>query len=69
MFLKDKETNELVKVLDLEALHNPLRESVSGALQAGQEEQPPQDYAKTQLQFPSGENLPLCWQDANYTQA
>jgi hypothetical protein len=32
----------------------------------GQEEQDPETFMKQNLVFPSGENLPLCWLDANY---
>lgn len=66
MLLKDKETGELVKVLDAEALIDPSKDTVPGRLQAGQEEQDPEDYAKDALIFPSNEALPQCWKDPNY---
>lgn len=66
MFLKDKETDSLVKILEVDALFMPTKSSVSGRIQAGQEEQDPTDFKKASLIFPSGENLPRCWLDENY---
>ncbi|WP_236095963.1 acetyltransferase [Lyngbya confervoides] len=63
-----KESATLVKVMDLEALFNPLRDQVQGQHQAGEEEQPPRWFPKQGLAFPSGEALPQCWTDANYRQ-
>lgn len=69
MLLKDKQTDNLVEILDLEALINPSQSSVSGQVQAGQEEQNPASFEKETLKFPSGENLPICWMDADYQKA
>jgi hypothetical protein len=66
MFLQDKQTGGLVKVLDIEALIDPMATEVSVRDQMGQEEQDPEPFMKQNLVFPSGENLPLCWLDANY---
>jgi hypothetical protein len=66
MFLQDKQTGGLVKVLDFEALIDPMADKVSVRDQMGQEEQDPETFMKQNLVFPSGENLPLCWLDANY---
>lgn len=66
MLLKSKDTQDLIKILDLEALINPAQDTVSGQDQAGQEEQSPTEYSKTDLVFPSGETLPRCWLDADY---
>lgn len=66
MFLKSKESGELIKVLNIEALFNPNEKSVHGKDQAGQEEQDPASFEKEQLIFPSGESLPRCWMDVNY---
>jgi hypothetical protein len=68
MFLQTKQTGTLVKIVDLESLFNPNRSSVTAKDQAGQEEQDPETFEKTQLIFPSGEDLPRCWLDANYRQ-
>lgn len=69
MFLKDKQTDDLIEIHDLEALFNPNKATIPGQSQAGQEEQGTTDFKKASLKFPSGEDLPLCWVDANYQQA
>jgi hypothetical protein len=69
MFLKDKQTNDLIEILDIEALYNPNANSVYGQVQAGQEEQEPACFDKETLKFPSGEELPRCWMDADYQKA
>lgn len=66
MLLKNKTSGTLVEVLDVQALIDPNKNSISGQTQAGQEEQNPETFEKEQLKFPSGEELPLCWMDANY---
>lgn len=68
MFLKNQTTGTLIEVLDLEALFNPNQQTIVGQNQAGQEEQPPRDFLKQELIFPSGEVLPQCWLDPNYRQ-
>jgi hypothetical protein len=66
MFVKDTEAQTLVKVLNTSDLFNPLKDSVEGRQQAGEEEQPPQQFFKARLIFPSGESLPQCWTDPTY---
>ncbi len=66
MLLKDKQSGELVKILDADILIDPSKETVAARLQAGQEEQDPEEFAKTDLVFPSNEELPLCWKDPDY---
>jgi hypothetical protein len=66
MFLQEKQTGTLVEILDVQALINPAKPDVSGRVQEGQEEQDPESYSKDALIFPSGENLPRCWIDAEY---
>lgn len=67
MFLKNKQSGTLIEILDIESLFSPTRDEVQGQDQAGQEEQYPTSYKKQQLVFPSGEDLPRCWLDADYT--
>jgi len=69
MFLKDCKTGDLVRILDLSGLFDPLQQCVLGRDQAGEEEQDPLPYAKDQLAFPSGEPLPRCWMQVDYRQA
>lgn len=66
MFVKDSQNQTLVKVLNPSDLFNPLQATVQGRQQAGEEEQPPENYPKAQLIFPSGEPLPQCWVDPDY---
>ncbi|MFB2893075.1 acetyltransferase [Aerosakkonemataceae cyanobacterium BLCC-F50] len=69
MLLKSKETGTLIQIHDTESLINPNQHEISGRDQAGQEEQNTATYSKEELVFPSGESLPRCWLDANYTKA
>lgn len=66
MFVQNSQNQTLIKVLNPDDLFNPLHHTVQGRQQAGEEEQPVEDYAKDQLIFPSGEPLPQCWVDPNY---
>ena len=66
MFLKHKETDVLIEVQDVDALVNPSESAITGSVQAGEEEQDPEQFAKEGLIFPSGEPLPKCWIDPNY---
>ncbi|MEW5859739.1 MAG: acetyltransferase [Cyanobacteriota bacterium] len=67
MFLKNKQTGDLIEILNVEELFNPNKKAVSGKDQAGQEEQETASFEKKELIFPSGESLPRCWMDENYT--
>lgn len=66
MFVKHTEDPALIKVMDPSELFDPFKQAIQGRQQAGEEEQPPQSFEKTQLIFPSGEPLPQCWLDPNY---
>jgi hypothetical protein len=66
MFLQNKSSDTLIKITDLESLFNPLHNEIEGRIQEGQEEQETQPFAKNDLTFASGENLPRCWIDPNY---
>jgi hypothetical protein len=66
MLLQDKSSDSQIEIQDLETLFNPLRNEIEGRIQEGQEEQDPQVFAKQDLTFASGEDLPRCWLDPNY---
>jgi hypothetical protein len=66
MLLHNKETGALVEVSDFRALISPNQDQVVAQSQLGEEEQDPQPMHKSHLIFPSGEELPRCWLDANY---
>lgn len=66
MILKQKKEAHLVEVLSLGDLINPLHTTIVGRLSYGQEQGDPDKFAKSDLIFPSGEDLPRCWLDAHY---
>lgn len=66
MLLKEKESGDLIKILDVDALVSPTKNEVFGQNQAGEEEQDPAIFPKGKLVFPSGEVLPRCWTEKNY---
>lgn len=63
MFLTDKKSGDLVRIVDLEVLFDPFHQVVEGRGQAGEEEQELETFDKQQLAFVSGESLPRCWLD------
>jgi len=66
MFLKDAQTNDLVEALDLRDVFDPFVETILARTQAGEDTMDLGNYVKTDLVFPSGEPLPLCWRDSRY---
>ena len=66
MYLKDKQTGDLVEILTLDDLFDPFKSTVSGRFHAGEELQEPRSFAKADLIFPSCEELPRCWTDPHY---
>jgi hypothetical protein len=66
MFLKHKQSGVLVEVLGLEQLSDPSTDEIKARSHAGEELQQPENYPKSELIFPSGEALPICWLDAHY---
>ena len=66
MFLQHKPSNALVEILTLESMYDPCQNEVTGRLHAGEEMQDPEVFPKSELKFPSGEDLPRCWMDAHY---
>jgi hypothetical protein len=69
MLLQEKETGSVIEINDLLALINPVKSTILGQDQLGQEEQDPEEFEKKNLVFPSGESLPRCWIDENYRDA
>ncbi|SCZ61301.1 acetyltransferase [Thiohalomonas denitrificans] len=66
MYLKNKANGDLVEILDISSMIDPLRSRVAGRYHSGEELQDPATFDKTDLIFPSGENLPRCWVDPHY---
>jgi hypothetical protein len=66
MYLKHKANGDLVEILDIHSMIDPLRSQVAGRFHAGEELQDPANFEKADLIFPSGEALPRCWVDPDY---
>ena len=66
MYLKHKPSGDLVEILDIRSVIDPLRPQVVGRFHAGEELQDPANFQKADLIFPSGEALPRCWVDPDY---
>ncbi|MDZ8185322.1 MAG: acetyltransferase [Nostoc sp. ChiSLP02] len=69
MLLQIKDSGELVKIVEIEELLDPNTDVVRAKDQEGQEEQQADTFKKENLVFPSGEDLPRCWLDADYRTA
>jgi len=69
MYLRDKQSGDLVEVLDTMAMVDPCIEKLEGRFHAGEELQEAASFTKGELEFPSGEPLPRCWIDASYRTA
>jgi len=63
MFLKNSNNGDMVEILDISGLTNPLHDRVAGRYHAGEELQDPENFDKSILIFLSGESLPACWTD------
>ena len=66
MFLQHKASGNLVELLKLDNLYDPCQKEVTGRFHAGEEMQDPENFLKSELIFPSGESLPLCWLNPKY---
>jgi len=66
MFLQHKPSGALIEVLNPSVLFDPCLKMIPGRSHYGEEMQDPEDYPKSELMFPSGEPLPICWLEPNY---
>ena len=66
MFLKQLTTGDLVEVIDLTDVINPYSSTIRARLHSGEVIHRAEIFLKTELSFPSGESLPLCWTDGQY---
>lgn len=66
MFLKRKDNDNMIEIIDLETLADPALPSVMGRQHAGEEMQDEERFEKEDLEFPSGEALPRCWIDLHW---
>ena len=60
MFLKHKDSGNLVEVLDVKAAADPCQAIVAGRYHAGEELQDPENFAKTDLVFQPYSTSPPC---------
>ena len=66
MFLKHVPTDDLVEVMDLTDVINPHSPTILARSHSGEVIQRPDHFLKTELAFPSGEPLPVCWVDSHF---
>jgi len=66
VYLKHKPSGDFVEILDIGALIAPCKPVLKGRYHAGEEMQEPVEFDKTELIFPSNEDLPLCWLNPHY---
>lgn len=66
MYLKNKSNGDLVEVMDTNTLFDPNCSNIEGRYHAGEEMQEAESFSKSDLIFPSGEELPRCWVDPSY---
>ena len=66
MYLRDRKSGDLVKIMDPVAMTDPCVTQLEGRFHAGEELQDVARFTKDNLEFPSGEALPRCWLDADY---
>jgi hypothetical protein len=66
MYLKRIPTGDLIEVVRLSDVVDPFSATVRGISQAGEDTVNLIDFDKSELVFPSGEPLPLCWRDNRY---
>ncbi len=66
MLLKQKKTGHLLEVTDFIELVNPRAHLLHGRMCYGEELGDPEEFEKSTMCFPSGEDLPRCWTDIHY---
>ncbi|HHL45678.1 MAG TPA: acetyltransferase [Gammaproteobacteria bacterium] len=66
MFLKQKSSGDLVEIVEIGELVDPFKNRVTGRFHSGEELQDAELFNKSELLFPSGEELPRCWVDPHY---
>jgi hypothetical protein len=69
MYLQHRQTGKMIEVLSVNDLYNPMHEALIGRYHYGEEVQEPEGFAKNDLVFCSGEDLPRCWTDVHYRDA
>ena len=68
MYLKHVPSGDLVEVIDLPDVINPASPTIRARAYTEEIIQRPENFLKSELVFPSGESLPLCWIDSHYNE-
>ena len=68
MYLKHTPSGDLVEVVDLPDVINPHSPTIRARAYTGDIVQRAENFLKTELAFPSGEPLPICWIDGHYNE-
>ena len=66
MFFMHFQTGKIVEAIEPGAVFDPFVESIQARSQAYEDAMDIDSYQKSELLFPSGEPLPLCWRDSRY---
>ena len=66
MLLRHAQSEDLVEALDMQEVFDPFVKTISVRTQAGEDTMDMGSCKKSDLCFPSGERLPLCWCDSPY---
>jgi len=68
MYLMHQPSGELVEVISLPDMINPNATTIRARAFTEDVIQRAENFLKTEMAFPSGERLPLCWIDSHYQQ-
>ena len=66
MYLKHNPSGNLIEVINLQDVINPNSPTVRSRVYCDEIIRKAGDILKSELVFPSGEPLPLCWSDGAY---
>lgn len=68
MYLKHVPSGDLIEIIDLPDVINPASPTIRARSYTDENIRRAENFLKTELAFPSGESLPLCWIDSRYNE-
>jgi hypothetical protein len=68
MYLKHVPSGDLIEIIDLPDVINPASPTIRARSYTDENIRRAENFLKTELAFPSGEPLPLCWIDSRYNE-
>ena len=68
MYLKHVPSGDLIEIIDLPDVINPASPTIRARSYTNENIRRAENFLKTELAFPSGEALPLCWIDSRYNE-